>query len=84
MSYIGSKLVGSWGHLGSKLRGLGIILASSWEVLGPSWLQVGVSWGHLGSKSRGLGIILAAILGILRDLGQKAEIFMVAVRGSKF
>ena len=53
----------SGGHLGSKLGGLGAILAPSCGVWGPSWLQVGASgailapswgvWGHLGSKLEG-------------------------------
>ena len=58
----------SGGHLGSKLGGLGAILAPSCGVWGPSWLQVGASgailapswgvWGHLGSKLEDPGAIL--------------------------
>ena len=58
----------SGGYLGSKLRGLGAILAPSWVGLGLSWLQVGRSWGHLGSKLGGIGCHLGSKLG---GLGSK-------------
>ena len=45
-------------HLGSKLGGLGGILAPTWGVLGASWLQDGGFGSHLGSMLRGLGAIL--------------------------
>ena len=57
---------GSWGHLGSKLEGLGAILAPTWGVLGPSWLQDEGSWGYLGSKLGGLGGILGVMARNLR------------------
>ena len=50
---------GSWGHLGSKMGGLGGILAPGWRVLVPSWLQVEGFWCHLGAKMGDLGAISA-------------------------
>ena len=68
-------------QLGSKLGGLGAILAPSWGVLGQYWLQVGGlgailapswgSWGHLGSKLGGLGAILAPSWGSWGHHGSK-------------
>ena len=47
----------SWDRVGSKLEGLGAILARTWRVLAPFCFQLGAilapSWGfggHLGSK----------------------------------
>ena len=42
-----------------QVGGLKAILAPSWRVLGPSWLQVGWSEGYLGSKLGGLKAILS-------------------------
>ena len=38
------------GPLGIKFESLVPIKASSWRVLGPSWLQGGMYWGKLGYK----------------------------------
>ncbi len=35
------------------------MLAPSWRVLGPFWLQVGGSWGHFGSKLEVIEAMLA-------------------------
>ena len=65
-----SGLGGSWGYLGgSKLGGLGAILAPSLGVLGPSWLQVGGSWGHFGAKLGHLGANLGHLRAQMGHLG---------------
>ena len=60
-----------WGNCCSKFDGIGAILASSWDVLGPFWLQVG-SWGHVGSKMGCLGVIpWLLVVGSWGHLGSK-------------
>ena len=69
-------ILGSWDHLGPSWGLLGVILASSWSILGhlgPSWghpgpilAYLGLSWPFLGQSWGDLGASwghLGAILG---------------------
>ena len=58
-----------------QVRGLGLILAPIWSILGRSWLQVGRSWPDFGSK-------LEAKMLQKSILRRSDKVFLVFILGS--